>query len=296
MIEEWRLIQESNGTFEVSNLGNIRRTDGRKVKIHKNNYNGYYYARLINKDNLSRTRSVHRIVALAFCTNENPNLYDQVNHIDGDKSNNKASNLEWVNEKLNMEHASKHGLINRTSEKRKAQSIINAKKAREVVIKPCAKYDSDGNLVEVYECQRNIANLRRLSYKGYYFRDCGILKEKYGEIPKTINVERIKRIQNKTRKIYTSTNLTTNEKLTYRAIKDLPIDREVMWYCFNHEIPDKENRMWEIENDSDPNKYSQEQINEAVELLKTHSYKEVQQLTGIDSTTLLRRTTFRKGR
>lgn len=69
-----------------------------------------------------------------------------------------------------------------------------------------------------------------------------------------------------------------------------------MWYCFNHEIPDKENRMWEIENDLDSNKYSQEQINKAVELLKTHSYKEVQQLTGIDSCTLLRRTTFRKGR
>lgn len=44
MIEEWKLVQESNGTFEVSNLGNIRRTDGRKVKVHKNNYNGYYYA------------------------------------------------------------------------------------------------------------------------------------------------------------------------------------------------------------------------------------------------------------
>lgn len=53
-------------------------------------------------------RKIHRMVAQAFI--ENPNNYPQVNHIDGDRSNNKVSNLEWCNNSRNQLHAYDHNL------------------------------------------------------------------------------------------------------------------------------------------------------------------------------------------
>lgn len=54
------------------------------------------------------TRKLHRLVADAYI----PNLYNlpQVNHIDGDKSNNTVDNLEWVDSVSNIHHAMDHNL------------------------------------------------------------------------------------------------------------------------------------------------------------------------------------------
>lgn len=77
----------------------------------------------------------HRVAAQAFISN--PLNKPAVNHIDGDTKNNYVgckelnytdSNLEWVTNKENMEHASKHGLINKDSEKRKIQCAKNREK------------------------------------------------------------------------------------------------------------------------------------------------------------------------
>lgn len=81
----------------------------RKRKILKSykNVSGYSTVRL-SKNNKVVNCMVHRLVAQAFITNSKNK--PQVNHIDGDKTNNTADNLEWVTGKENTHHAYNTGL------------------------------------------------------------------------------------------------------------------------------------------------------------------------------------------
>lgn len=64
------------------------------------------------------TVKVHRLVAKTHITNPNPRKFDIVNHKDGNKTNNKASNLEWIDQKGNARHA-----VDVLAPKRKAEKI-----------------------------------------------------------------------------------------------------------------------------------------------------------------------------
>jgi hypothetical protein len=86
--------------YMVSNFGNVKRSNSDSILKTKckNDYN------VINLYKQKQyTRFIHRLVAKTFI--ENPNNYDQVNHIDGNKSNNHTSNLEWCNYTQNKLHA-----------------------------------------------------------------------------------------------------------------------------------------------------------------------------------------------
>lgn len=67
-----------------------------------------YLTITLSKDGHTKTHRVHRLVAEAFVPN--PMQLPFVNHIDGDKKNPAASNLEWVTAKENTQHALKNGL------------------------------------------------------------------------------------------------------------------------------------------------------------------------------------------
>ena len=77
---------------------------GKQRKEIFNESKGKYLSSMIN----GRSRSVHRLVALAWIKNKNNK--PQVNHIDGNRSNNHYLNLEWVTNSENMAHAIKMGL------------------------------------------------------------------------------------------------------------------------------------------------------------------------------------------
>ena len=89
--------------------GDLLYFNRRPVKLYYNN-KGYLCCSLLNK-----TKLVHRLIALTWMPN--PDNKPQVNHIDGNKTNNKVENLEWVTGLENIQHATMTGL--RDTEKMK---------------------------------------------------------------------------------------------------------------------------------------------------------------------------------
>lgn len=221
MVEEiWKVIEDSDGHYFISNLGHMKRdnyicydTKGRRLtrkakywtKGNFNKKNGYYSYGYRGIGGVRQKNYVHRLVGLHFVTNPFPEKYDQINHIDGDKSNNIASNLEWADTKKNMEHASEHGLINRDSELRKITAAENGRVGSEKTKKYWCKYDREGNLVEVIHGKEASNLVSRLTYKGYTWRSGELLKEKYGEFPKKLNVSHSFKASTNTRKYYIAT-------------------------------------------------------------------------------------------
>jgi hypothetical protein len=119
-VEEWRNIKGFSD-YKVSNKGNIKTFNGVLLKQSTNKY-GYNYVSL-SADGKHRIKSVHRLVAGEFIANKDNK--PQVNHIDGNKSNNNVTNLEWVTGYENYTHAVRAGLI-------KNDSILDDKKVLEV--------------------------------------------------------------------------------------------------------------------------------------------------------------------
>ena len=103
--ENWVSIPNTFGMYQVSDLGRVLRTDsGTILKAYLTGKGAGYPTVNIGRKN----RKVHRLVAESFVPN--PYNLPQVNHIDGDKTNNNASNLEWVTNRENATHAVNLGL------------------------------------------------------------------------------------------------------------------------------------------------------------------------------------------
>ena len=111
--EVWKKITFDNyeTIYNVSNLGRIYNRDtARILKPVPDKRKGYLMVYLrLGKEHYARCR-VHRLVAQYFIENPDPKNKTQVNHKDGDKTNNAASNLEWVSPKENVNHAFSTGL------------------------------------------------------------------------------------------------------------------------------------------------------------------------------------------
>lgn len=118
--EIWKDVRGYEGLYQVSSMGQVKSLDrivlGKKGSPRKQKgivmkpycgKNGYPIA-ILSKDGRKKTHTVHRLMALNFLPN--PENKRTVNHMDGIKTNNRLSNLEWATDKENVNHAWRIGL------------------------------------------------------------------------------------------------------------------------------------------------------------------------------------------
>jgi len=142
-IEIWEDIKEYKGLYQVSNMGRVKslertfidkigRKQHTKERILKPETDCHGYLRIALYDSNGKKRFfVHRLVCEAF--HENPENKPCVNHIDENKTNNTASNLEWCTVAENINH----GTHNARSGKARS--------------KPVGQYTRDGKLIKVWQ-------------------------------------------------------------------------------------------------------------------------------------------------
>lgn len=118
--ELWLPVLGYEGLYEVSSEGRVRslagRRSGRVLKsrvLKPFNIRGYCLVGL-SRNGVTKTFQVHRLVMCSF-TGLEPLL--EVNHKDGNKSNNRHTNLEWVTHRENIDHAHRENLVDTRGEK-----------------------------------------------------------------------------------------------------------------------------------------------------------------------------------
>ena len=152
-IEKWKVIEDFP-SYEVSDQGRVRNKKTKHVRAFSNNH-GYLQVDLYPGQ---KTKTVHRLVADAFL-GKHPGM--QVNHIDGNKSNNHVSNLEWCSSSENNQHAYNANLRNPPKEKQ--VRIIETGETFRSITK-CAEAIG-GNIQNVSAC----LNKKRASCNGLHF-------------------------------------------------------------------------------------------------------------------------------
>jgi hypothetical protein len=171
---QWRIVEGTNGKIEVSDRGEFRSLLRGEPKILKQQKDRKGYFRVtVTIEREKKTFKVHREVAKAFIAND-MNL-PQINHKDGDKSNNSVENLEWCSNKQNALHAIANGLwgnvflaSQRSNEARKRPIIAYRLKGS-----PQTKYFESISSAEKAIGSRHICavlNGERLHTKGWAFQ------------------------------------------------------------------------------------------------------------------------------
>lgn len=124
-MEEFRELKGFEN-YKISNLGRIYSIKKRTcLKVKKLGNSGYYQVRL-SKDGKYIYKNLHRILAETFIPN--PNNYRTVNHINGNKLDNRLDNLEWTNDCKQQHEACLLGLKPTTQHILTTEEILNVYK------------------------------------------------------------------------------------------------------------------------------------------------------------------------
>lgn len=138
-MEKWEDVIGYEGLYKVSNRGRVKSVDriDSMGRLHKGRIlsiatqpNGYCFVNLWSNGRQSHNM-VHRLVASAFI--DNPYGYKEINHLNEDKSDNSAENLEWCTHKYNMNYGTGH------------------KRSAKAQGKPVLQITTDGTVIKKHE-------------------------------------------------------------------------------------------------------------------------------------------------
>lgn len=157
MKEIWKDVIGYEGYYQVSNLGRFRsldrkitRSDGMtylkkgEIKTGTKNKDGYLAIKLC-KDGSYKSACIHRLVAEVFVENDDICLKTEVNHIDTNRANNRADNLEWVSHIDNIRHSAKLGSYKTKCGENNARAVYT----EEDVIKMRKLYSEGFTVMEI---------------------------------------------------------------------------------------------------------------------------------------------------
>lgn len=127
-------IAHFENRYKITSEGNVLNLANNTYLTPIKNPNGYYKVGLASGDGKMKQISIHTLVAKHFIPN--PYDYPQVNHIDGDKTNNHVSNLEWCTHQQNVQHAFRTGLrkgyMSADDKEMYLQQVIDGKQVKDL--------------------------------------------------------------------------------------------------------------------------------------------------------------------
>lgn len=168
-MEQWKDIKGYEGRYQISSLGRVKSLPKKKgngegymtdTKIMKPSVNHYGYCIVNLCEKCTCTfKQVHRLVAEAFIPN--PNNKAQVNHINGNKSDNRVENLEWCTNGENQVH--RHKVL---KQKSYGKPIVCVENSREYTSAFVAGKQENIDASTITACCRG----RRKTAGGYHWK------------------------------------------------------------------------------------------------------------------------------
>lgn len=167
--EMWKPVKGYEGLYEISSYGNVKSLNYNHTKsiraIRRYYHNSGYLAVDLWKNRKEKRYFVHRLVAENFI--ENPNNYNIVNHIDGNRLNNYFENLEWCTQQHNVKEAFRLG---------RRGSFLGKFGEKHNRSKPVLQLDLEGNFIKQWSCGNEIQ--RKLGFSNSNINACCLGKRK----------------------------------------------------------------------------------------------------------------------
>ena len=145
----WKQIEDYN--YSINEYGIVRNDATDRIKEHyKNNNNGYLYVDLW-KNNKSHKFPIHRLIAIYFIPN--PDNKPTVDHINGNRTDNRIENLRWATYSEQNSRFNTNGV--------RSEEILAINENGEII-----KFDQITKASEYFNC--NVSNISQMHKKGTF--------------------------------------------------------------------------------------------------------------------------------